>query len=188
MTGVELSELALTPRSLALGRTLRLTLPLLGPVAQAARGYPLRLQRVDATQEPCQEPRRVAADLVPSQRKLVEPVEQHRQPVRGTDGGEERIQPRLQRVLPEQALCDHLIGRDPELLIGQLDQRPGALPQASGGRSGTREHHDLCGSRPRGDEPGEPGGERLAAPGARASNHQQGARDHARRPRRLGRS
>ena len=172
VTRVQVRELALALGSLALGRTLRLALALLGPVAQPAGGDPLRLQGVDAAQEPGQEPGRVAADLVPAQRQVVEPVEQHRQPIGGAHRGEEGVEPRLERVLSEQALGDDLIGRDPELLVGKLDQGGRARPQAGGGGARARQHHDPLGSGPRRDQPGEPGRERLAAPRAGRADHQ----------------
>ena len=64
----------------------------------------LGLQGVDSPQQAGEQARRVAADLVPAQRQVVQTVEQHRQPVREPDGGEEGVESRLQRVLAQQPL------------------------------------------------------------------------------------
>ena len=136
VTRVQVRELPLALGSLALGRALRLALALFGPVAQPAGGDPFRLQGVDAAQEPGEQPSRVTADLVPAQRQLVEPVQQHRQPVGGADGGEEGVEPRLESVLSKQPLGEDFIGRDPELLVGKLDQGGRPRPQAGSLRRG----------------------------------------------------
>ena len=75
------------------------------------------LQQVDPAQEPCQEPGRVAADLVAAQRQVVDAIEQDRQAVGRGDGREERVEPRLDRMLAQDPLGDLVVGADPELLV-----------------------------------------------------------------------
>src|SRR5581483_10012464 len=67
MARVELRELPLAPSSLLLLGSGRLPLALLGPVPQPPRIDALRLQGVDSPQQPREQPRRVAADLVAPQ-------------------------------------------------------------------------------------------------------------------------
>src|SRR6266540_7128454 len=109
MARVQLRELPLAMRRLALGLVRGVPLPLLRPVAEAAGADPLGLQRVDAPQKACEEAGGVAANLVPAQREVVEPVEQHREPVRCTNRGEERVQPGLERVLAKETLGGGLV-------------------------------------------------------------------------------
>ncbi len=59
----------------------------------------LELQEVDPPQEPCQEPGRIAPDLMAAKRQIVDAVEQDRQAVGSRDGREERVEARLGRVL-----------------------------------------------------------------------------------------
>ena len=56
-------------------------------------------------------------------------VEQDREPVGGADGGEERVEAGLDRVLAQQRLGGLLVGVDPELLVRAVEQRLGALAQ-----------------------------------------------------------
>ncbi len=80
-----------------------LPLALLGPVTQPARADPLGLQRIDSPQQPGEQARWIASDLVAAEREVIEMVEQQRQPVREPDGRKERVEPRLQRVLARAA-------------------------------------------------------------------------------------
>ena len=75
-----------------------------------------------------------------SQGEVVQVVEQQRQPIREADGGEEGIEPRLQRVLAQQPPGGRLISGDPELLVGRVNQQrrrgPVASPRPRGSGSG----------------------------------------------------
>src|SRR4051794_10305527 len=63
--------------------------PALRPAAEVLRANHLLLQAVDALDEPGKERRRIAADLVTPQRKVVDSLEQQRQAVGGADGREQ---------------------------------------------------------------------------------------------------
>ena len=116
--GVELGELDLAARSFALCGPFRLAIALRCPVAQGLGRYALELQEVDPAQKASQKPGRVPADLVAAKRQVVDAVEQDRQAVGCRDGGEERIEARLGRVLAQDALGDLGMRADPRLLVG----------------------------------------------------------------------
>ena len=166
MAGVEVGELTLAGRALALPDVGCLALGPLGPVPQLGGGDALGLHRVDSTEQPGQQPCRVAADLVPAQREVVEAVEEHREAVGGPDGGEERVEPRLQRVLAEQSLRHGLVGGDPELLVRALDQGGRAGSQSVGAGPGASQNDDLLGWGSRRREAGQPSRQRLGPPEA----------------------
>jgi hypothetical protein len=92
------------------------------PFPQGRRQDPLGLEQVYAAQEAGQEPSGVAADLVPAQGQVIDPVEQDREPVGGAHRGEERIATRLDRVLAQQHLPDLLVGVYPELGVRAVQQ------------------------------------------------------------------
>ena len=63
-----------------------------GMVAKVRRAQAVGLEDVDPAQQAGKQPGWVAADLVTAKRQLVEPVEQHRQPVGNRDDGEEGVE------------------------------------------------------------------------------------------------
>jgi hypothetical protein len=68
---VDPGELPLARRRVEIGLPGPLGVEALGPVAEALRGHPGRLQGVDPIDDPGEEPGGVAADLVPAKRQLV---------------------------------------------------------------------------------------------------------------------
>ena len=162
VAGVHLRELDLTGGPLPLRLRRRIPSPSLGPVAEAARRDGLGLQGVHPAEQPRQEAGRVAADLVPSERQLVQPVEEDGETVRGANRVEERIQARLERILAKQPLGRVLVGRRPDLLVGRLDQGRRAVPEAGRRRAGpAQDQHPVRRRAVRG-QAGQPLGERLA--------------------------
>ncbi len=133
MARVELGELDLALGALAVRGRRRGPLLRHRPLPQRGRCHGLRLQQVDATQQPAEQAGGVAADLVAAQRQIVETVEQHGQAVGRADGGEERIEPGLGRVLAQERLGRLLVGVDPELLVGAIQQQLGPLAQPGAG-------------------------------------------------------
>jgi hypothetical protein len=158
---VQLRELQLPPRGLALRRAASLAFALRRPSAEDRGADRLGLEDIDSLQKPCQQPRRVAADLVPAQGQVRKPVEQHRQAIGGPHRREERIQAGLDRVLTQQPLGDCGVGLDPQLLVGAAEQGLAALsePRRGGARSGQNEH--LLGRGPLLRQDGQPPGDRL---------------------------
>ena len=156
VAGVELGELDLAPRALTLRRAARLAIARRGPVAQALRAHALQLQQVDPAQEPRQEPRGVAADLVPAQGQVLDSGEHDREPIGRGDRGEERIEPGLDRMVAKEPLGDLLVGTDPELLVGSVER--GVDPSGEGGAAfarASRQQDDPLGPAVL-DEGGEP--------------------------------
>jgi hypothetical protein len=100
--GVHARELGLPPRVGARGVVARTRLEPFRVRAVLARPDHLVLQPVDAREDARQERRGVAADLVPAQRQVVDPLEQQRQAVRARDRLEQRIDPRLHRLVPQE--------------------------------------------------------------------------------------
>ena len=93
-----------------------------------------------------------------AQRQLVEAVEQDRQPVRTAHRGEEGVEPGLERVLAQQPLGGPLVGADPELLMGVVDQLRGPPAVSGGGRPRAGEQQGKrrrTGVRPLREEPRE---------------------------------
>ena len=138
----------------ALGRQRR------GVAAEVGGRHGLVLQPVDPRDERPEQGRRVAADLVPAEHELVEAVEQQREPVGRRDGGEERVEARLERLLLEQPRGERVERVHRELLVGRVDQHLQALAHLSGRRlrKGEREH--LVGARTLLYEPRKPACER----------------------------
>ena len=100
----------------------------------AAGSNRLGLEQVDPPQQARQQARGVAADLMPAQGQLVNAVEQDREPVGETDGGEERVEAGLERVLAQQRLGGLLVGVDPELLVRAVEGRLGAVAKLRSAR------------------------------------------------------
>ena len=99
MALVDTGELDLPQRPLALG-------PVGGSALGRTRAFadllgpdPLRLEHVDPLEQPGQQPARIAADLVPAQRQLVEALEQGGETVGRAGDLEERVATGLERVV-----------------------------------------------------------------------------------------
>ena len=147
-------------------------------VAQSRRRlgrHALELQEVDPAQEAGQEPGRVPADLVAAKRQVVDAVEQDRQAVGCRDGGEERIEARLGRVLAQDPLGDLGVGADPRLLVGVGED--GLDPVAKRRRSGARAagDKDPLGAHAVLRERCEAANQRLRAPGPCGARHEEGS-------------
>ena len=98
---VDLGELALPGGRVAL--RLALARLLLRPASEPLRRHPCGLERVDPVDDPGQQPSRVPADLMPAQGQLVDPLQQHREPLGGAERLEERVELRLGRRAPAGA-------------------------------------------------------------------------------------
>jgi hypothetical protein len=173
VAGVEVGELDLTLGSLALRRARSRALACDRVLAQPGRVDGLSLQRVDPAQQPGEQPCRIAADLVAAKRELVDAVEQDREPVGGADGGEERVEPGLDRVLAQQRLRGLGVGPDPQLLVGAVDEQLGALAESGPRGPRAADDDDVLGTLPALDQCPEPQRERLRAPRPRGAEHQQ---------------
>ncbi len=171
--GVEVGELALAPRRLALGLVAGGGLPRPRPLGERRRSHPFGLQPVDPGQQPGQQTGRVAADLVPAQRQPVEAVEQQRQPLAPAQHVEEGVEPGLLGVVAQDPLADRVPAADPELLERPLQQRLAAFAQAAGGGLAGGDHQHALGPRPGRDQAGEAAGEQLGLAGARGAEDQQ---------------
>jgi len=171
--GVELCELALSPGRLAGGVLTRLGFFFAGAGLDCLGSNRICLQRIDALQQASEQPRRVAADLVAAQRQLLEPVEQHRQPLGAAEHVEEGVEARRIGVLAQQPLAEHVPVADPELLERSVQERLGALAQPLRGGSGRGEDQDTLGAGPLGGKAGEPPCQHLGLAGPRRSEHQQ---------------
>ena len=130
---------------------------LLRPASEPLRRHPGGLERVDPVDDPGQQPSRVPADLVPAQGQLVDPVQQHREPLGGAERLEERVELRLGGVLPQQPRRGDGVRVDDQLLVGSLDRLLGAGPDPV--RRG-----DRAGQGKRSAAPRRPAG-RACAPG-----------------------
>ena len=98
--GVDRGELALARGARAIGRALLGQLRRPGRVV--ARRDQLVLEPVDPLHDRAEQRARVAAQVVRGERQLVDPLEQHREPVRGGDGRGERVDAGLERLLAQQ--------------------------------------------------------------------------------------
>ena len=132
---VEIGEFDLAPAPLALGRARGAALRGDRPITQRRRRDRLGLQQVHPTQQPSEQARRVAADLVAAQRQLVEVVEHDREPVGRADRGEERVEARLERVVAQQSLAG-------------LARRCGSRAPRGGGRAAPRRDREDRTARP----------------------------------------
>ena len=113
----------------------RVTLEVGGPAAKGLRRDTLALERVDALEQTGQQARGVAADLLPAKGELVDALEQDREPVRGADGLEERVEARIGGVFAQEAFAQGRVRADPQLLERDGEQRldPLAKPRRRGG-------------------------------------------------------
>ena len=181
MARVELGELRLARGALALGGARRGALAAQRPLAQRLGLDRLGLEDVDAAQQAGEQPGRVAADLVAAQRQIVDAVEQDREPVAEADRGEERVEPRLDRVLAQQSLGGLLVGVNPELLVRAIQRELGPLAQLRARRARPREHQHALRAGPAGGEGLEPAARAPPSAPSRPRRGRAGARRHARR-------
>lgn len=171
----EIGELKLAQRRLP--RAAIAAAPLRRPRVVAKLGWadPRLLERVDPFQEAREQPRGIAADLVPSQRELVDAVEQDREPVGRAHHLEEGVDPTFKRVIAEELLGKLLPCVDPQLLVGAVEQGLDAVakPGPSGGILG--EDADPVGGNAFQDESDVATCDQLGATGARDPENQSGA-------------
>ena len=97
---------------------------------------------VDPDQHLAQQPSRVAADLVVSERQIIDPGQQHRQPLGRTDDFEGGAEPGFDRPVAEDLLGQSFPGEDGERLVGagQVLLEPG--PVGGGGPVGRGDERD----------------------------------------------
>ena len=139
---------------------------LLRPRREALGVDAVLLQPVDARDDARHERGGTAAEVVLAQRQVVEVLEQHRQPVGAPERHDERIEPRLQCLVVQDAraeVCDRV---HRELLVRAVDRVLQERAQPAGGRGRGDEREDRVGMRAVGHEPGETLDEdgRLAGP------------------------
>ena len=136
----------------------------------------LVLEAVDAGDDRAEQRARVAADVVGGEPQLVDPLEQHREPVGGRDGGGERVEPRLQRLVVQDARADAVDRGDGQLLEAAVEPGLEALAQAVGGGLGARQDEDRLGREAAlAHEPAEALAEDAGLAGAGAAEDQQRA-------------
>ena len=70
------------------------------------------------------------------------------EPVGRRDGGEERVEPGLDRVLAKQPLGDLLVGPDPQRFVRVGERDLGAVAHHGAGRSRAAEQQDPLGTDP----------------------------------------
>ena len=145
----------------------------LGVAAVLLGGHELVLQAVDPGHEAGQQRGRIAADLVTADGEVPDSLEEERQAIGRRDRGQERVHPRLQRLVLEEAGAERVEGGHVQVLVGRLDH--GLEPLAHLGRRGRGEGEgeDLVGGHPLLHEPGEAAHERAGLAGARAGHDQQ---------------
>ena len=78
----------------------------------------LVLEPVDPLHDRAEQRARVAAQVVRGERQLVDPLEQHREPVGRGDGGGERVDAGLERLLAQQPRAERVERGDRQLLVG----------------------------------------------------------------------
>ena len=129
---VQLGELALA--GALLGEGVR-------PGGVVVGGHELVLEAVDPLDDRAERRTRVAAQVVVAQGQVVDPLEQHRQPVGGADRGGERVEARLERLVAQQARAEAVEGRDGELLVGAFQPvlEVGSQGVGRGGREAQHE-------------------------------------------------
>ena len=182
VAGVELGELDLALGPLALGRADRRAVARERPLAQGSGRHRLGLEQVDrgAAGAPAGRPgcRGSRGGEAAARRRGRAGSPAGRRP----DGGEERVEAGLGRVLAQQALGRSRIGADPELLVRRSSSGLGALAKraARGARAGRRRARARRARRP--DRACEAHGERLGAPGARGAQRRAAGPRRARRP------
>ena len=136
----------------------------------------LVLEAVDAGDDRAEQRARVAADVVRGERQLVDALEQHREPVGGRDRRGERVEPRLERLVVQQARAEAVDGRDGQLLEAAVEPGLEPLAQRVGGGLGDGQDEDRLGREPAlAHEPGEALAQHRRLAGAGAAEDEQRA-------------
>ena len=167
---VELGEFPLPGDGIPLGRGC--TGLLVGPAPEPLGRHPRGLQRVDAIDDAREQARRISADLVPAQGQLVDPVEQHGQPLGRAQGLEEGVDLGLGGMFAQDPGGRDRMRVDDELLVGSFDRLLGADPDPVGRSGRTREHE---GTAPLADQAAQAPGQSLGSPGPGGAQDQQGS-------------
>ena len=105
----------------------------------------LVLEPVDALDDRAEGGARVAAQVVVAQRQVVDPLEQHRQPVGGADRRDERVEPGLERLVVQQPRAEAVEGGDGQLLVGARQAVLEPFAQRVGGGRRVAEHEQRLG-------------------------------------------
>ena len=146
------------------------------PAGVFDRGDHRLLEAVDAGDHAREHRSGVAAEVVPAQGQLVDALQQHREPVGGCHGRHERADPRLERLVVQQAGAEPVHGVDGELGEAAIEAVLDAAAQRICRALRRRQREDLlglgCTTR---RKPGMTGQQRagLARPGA--AHDEQGA-------------
>ena len=140
-----------------------------------ARHDHLLLEPIDAGDDAAEQRGGVPAYLVVSQPKVVDPVEQQREPVRPRDRREERVDAPLDRLIPQQAHAKLTERGDPQLLPGRVHPRLERSSHRRGARARECERQDRVGRGPLRHEPREALLECPRLAGACTAEHQQRA-------------
>ena len=133
---VELGELALARAALRQRR---------GPRRVVGGGDELVLEPVDALDDRAQGGARVAAQVVVAQRQVVDPLEQHGEPVGGADRRDERVEPRLERLVVQEPGTDAMERGDGQLLVGARQAVLEPFAHGVGGGARVAEHEQRLG-------------------------------------------
>ncbi len=173
---VDLGELALACGAGALGVVPCVVLhERLGPCRVVLGADQLVLQPVDPPHEADEQRCRVAAEVVAADRQLVDPLQQHREPVGAPYGDGERVDPAVERLLAQQPRAERMDRRHRQLLVGPRDRVLDLAAQRVGGALGQREREHRLRRLALLDEPGEAGSERARLATAGTADDQQRA-------------
>ncbi len=146
---------------------------LVGPGGVLVGADQLVLEAVDPAHEAGDERRRVAAEVVTADRQLVDPLQQHREPVGAADGDGERVEPAGERLLAQQPRAEGVHGRHRQLLVRLLDGVLDVAPQRVGGALGARQRQHRLRRLALLDQPREARDERARLAAAGAADDQQ---------------
>ena len=135
--GVDGGELALALGAVVAGGQVG------GPAAVLVGGDHRVLEAVDPRDDAGEQRGRVAAEVVQAQRELVDVVEQHREAVGGRDRGDERVEPRLERLVVQQATRRSRARCGPRALRTRARAGPRRRRARVGGGLGAGEHEHL---------------------------------------------
>ena len=173
VTIVDLAELDLAEGLLTIGATCGSALHRPSAVAEIRRADPLGLERIDALEQAGEQAGGIAADLVPAQRQIIEPVEHQGEPVGGGGRLEEGIDAGLERVVPQHPLGEPRPRLDPELLVNAGEPADDSLPKLGlvGGALG--DHRDPLHGRATGRQGGDPPSHQLRPARARRAEQER---------------
>ncbi len=151
------------PRRIALERK--------SPIGVVLGSDQLRFQPVDPADETAEQRPRAAPEVVPFERELVDPLEQHGESLAGA---EHRLQGIHRRARPAQDQRRQLHRREDEQLLVGLDQRDlESRPHCVGARRRRHHDHDPLGTRPLRHQPPEPRLDHTRLTGARAAHDEE---------------